>query len=309
MVYGIPASSSTISRVGAMIVLGLLILGASRSQAQSMDDVRIQRVDLGSGLYMLIGRGGNIGVSTGPDGVFVIDDQYAPLTAKIKAAIAEVDTQPIRFVINTHWHGDHTGGNENLAGQGALILAHDNARRRLESGQLIEAIGRQVPPAPAAALPVVTFDSTVTLHLNGQTIHAFHVDPAHTDGDAIVRFEPANVIHTGDVYVAGMYPFIDISSGGDLNGIVAAADRVLALSNAETKIVPGHGPLSNRADLAAWREMLVDVRRRVRKAIAAGDSLDAIIAARPTRNWDARYGAGFMSPDRFVTLVHQSLAP
>ena len=293
--------------IGMLAAIGVAV--AAPALGQSMDDVEMKIVELGDGLAMLIGRGGNIGVSVGEDGVFLVDDQFAPLTPKIRAAVAELDPGPIRFVLNTHWHADHTGGNERLAGAGALIVAHDNVRRRLAAGQLIEAIGRDVPPAPEAALPVITFDQSVTLHLNGEAIHAFHVDPAHTDGDTIVHFQPANVIHTGDTYFSGLYPFIDKSSGGSLDGMIASADRVLAIADEETKIIPGHGPLSNRAELAAWRGMLVDVRQRIGEALAAGKTLEEVQAMKPTARWDARYGKGFLGPDDFVAIAYSTLAP
>lgn len=295
----------SVARTLALVLA--LGLASSAADAQSRDEVTIRRVEIGSGVAMLVGRGGNIGVSTGSDGVFLIDDQYAPLTPKILAAVEDLDPRPVRFVLNTHWHGDHTGGNENLAEAGALIFAHDNVRERMQSDQFIAALGRSVPASPPAALPVVTFDRELTLHLNGQAVRATHVDPAHTDGDALVHLSPANVIHTGDLYFAGMYPFFDLSSGGRFDGLIAAADRVLAIADAETKIIPGHGPLSNANELEAWRAMLVDVRRRVQAAIDDGVTLDEIVASGPTRVWDAQYGGGFVKPDSFVRMVHASL--
>jgi glyoxylase-like metal-dependent hydrolase (beta-lactamase superfamily II) len=257
---------------------------------------------------MLTGAGGNMGLSIGSDGAFLIDDQLAPLTQKIQAKVAALGAPGVRFVINTHWHGDHTGGNENLGTAGSLIFAHENVRARMSSEQFMAALDRRVPASPPAALPVVTFETSVTLHLNGDEIHVFHLDPAHTDGDSVVHFREANVVHSGDAYVAGMYPFIDISSGGRLDGIVAATDRILAIADAKTRIIPGHGPLSNREELEAWRAMLVDIRQRVRVAIAAGSPKDEVIASRPSADFDARYGGGFMQPDVFVGLVYESLS-
>jgi glyoxylase-like metal-dependent hydrolase (beta-lactamase superfamily II) len=257
---------------------------------------------------MMIGRGGNLAVSAGEDGVFLIDDQYAPLTPKIRAAIAAVSDAPIGFVLNTHWHGDHTGGNENLGRAGALIFAHDNVRKRMSVEQFMEALNRRVPASPAAALPVVTFTDAVTFYLNGDALHVFHVAPAHTDGDAVVHFRGANVIHMGDVYFSNGFPFVDLSSGGSVEGVIAAVDLVLAMADAKTRIIPGHGPLSTRAELAAYRSMLVAIRDRVRDGLARGHSLDELLAARPTREFDELWGKGFVDPHSFVRSVYRSLA-
>jgi glyoxylase-like metal-dependent hydrolase (beta-lactamase superfamily II) len=256
---------------------------------------------------MLTGQGGNVGVSIGADATFVVDDQYAPMVPKLIAAIGALTSRPVRFVFNTHYHGDHTGGNEELGRAGALLVAHANTRQRMSSEQLVEFFNAQVPPSPAGALPVVTFSDTVTFHINGDDVIAFHVDPAHTDGDAIVVWRNANVVHMGDVYIAAGYPFTDFGSGGNINGVVAAADRVLAIANADTRIIPGHGQLSNTAELRAWRDMIVTVRERVRALQAAGRTLEEVIAARPSAEFDGTYGGGFIKPDDFVGFVYRSL--
>ena len=205
--------------------------------AQNYDTVQVRASPLARGVYMLTGSGGNIGLAVGDEAVFVVDDQFAPLTPKILAAIAAVTAKPVRFVLNTHWHFDHTGGNENMGKAGALIVAHENVRRRMSVGQLIEAVNRQEPPAAPGALPVVTFTDGVTFHLNGDSIVVTHVPPAHTDGDAIVYFAKANVIHMGDLFMSAGLPFVDLSSGGSLHGIIGAAERTLAVANAQTKII------------------------------------------------------------------------
>lgn len=279
--------------------------------AQDIDfeRVEIETVPVAEGIYMLVGEGGNIGVSAGEDGVFLIDDQYAPLTEKIQAAIAAISNQPIRFVLNTHWHFDHTGGNENLGKAGVLIVAHDKVREYMSVDQFIEAFDMKLPASPPEALPVVTFNDTVTFHLNDSTIKAFHVEPAHTDGDLVVYFTEADVIHTGDVYFNGMYPFIDVAHGGSIEGTILAADRILAMAGENTKIIPGHGTLSNRAELEAYRDMLITVRDRVKAAIAKGMTVEEFIATDPTADLDAKWGEGFLKPEQFQQIVYSDLKP
>jgi len=291
----------------AMTAVAFIVSPITAAAQQDFSKVEIKTTDLGSGLAMLQGAGGNIGVSTGADGVFLIDDQYAPLTEKIRAAIGALSKEPIRFVLNTHWHGDHTGGNENLGDGGALILAHHHVRERLSTEQFQAIRNRTIPASPRSAWPVVTFEDGLTLHLNGQTIEVTHVDPAHTDGDSIVYFREADLLHMGDTYFSGMYPYIDTSSGGDVDGMIAAADRGLAIAGAKTRIIPGHGPLSSREDLVGTREMLVSVRDLVRKLIAEGLDRDQVIARKPSKDSDGEYGGGFMKPDVFVGIVFDSL--
>ncbi|MEM7585178.1 MAG: MBL fold metallo-hydrolase [Acidobacteriota bacterium] len=290
--------------VGALAVI---LLSSPVAAQRDFSQVEITTVDVAPGVYMLQGAGGNIGVSVGEDGVVLIDDQFAPLTDKIRAAVAELSDQPIRFLINTHWHGDHTGGNENFGKAGTLLVAHDNVRVRLEAGGVVDFFGSNNPPAPKAALPVVTFDQAVTFHLNGGTVHAFHVPPAHTDGDSVVHFEAANAVHMGDLYFNGMYPFIDYSSGGSIDGVIAAADRVLAMIDDDTRIIPGHGALSNRAELAAYADMLRGVRAAVAPLVEAGHSLEEVIAAKPTAAFDDTWGKGFIQADGFTKIVYNLL--
>ena len=288
-------------------LLALCALFPSAVAAQNFDTVTIRSVQLRGGVYALFGSGGNMGLSVGDDATFLVDDQFAPLTPKIVAAIGAITPKPVKFVINTHWHFDHTGGNENMGKAGVLIVAHDNVRKRMSTDQFIEFFKRAEPAAPRSALPVITFDDSITFHLNGDDVVAFHVPPAHTDGDVIVHFTNANVIHMGDTFITGRYPFVDLSSGGNVNGFVTAADRALTICNSETKIIPGHGALSDCEGLRGWRDMIATVRERVRVAMRDGKSLDAIKAAKLTADFDGTHKGGSVSADQFVEFIYRSL--
>jgi glyoxylase-like metal-dependent hydrolase (beta-lactamase superfamily II) len=274
---------------------------------QDFSKVEVTATKLAEGVHVLFGEGGNIGVSSGKDGVLLIDDQYAPLTPKIRAAVSSISDQPIRFVLNTHWHGDHSGGNENLGGAGALIVAHENVRRRMSVEQFLEAFGQKVPPAKAAALPVVTYTESVSFHINGDDLECVHVPPAHTDGDSVVRFRKANVLHMGDLFFNGLYPFIDASTGGSLEGMIRAADRILGEVDDSTQIIPGHGPMAKKADLKAFRDMLAGVRDKMKPLIAAGKTLAEVQAAKPTQAFDPIWGKGFLTPEQFVAVAYASM--
>jgi glyoxylase-like metal-dependent hydrolase (beta-lactamase superfamily II) len=283
-----------------------IILAAPAAAQQDMSKVQIKVEKIAPGVAVLFGAGGNIGLSYGEDGNIIVDDQFAPLSGKIAAAIAAIDPDPVRFVVNTHWHFDHTGGNENFGKRGAAIVAHDNVRVRMSADQVIAALDAKVPASPKAALPVVTFADGVTLHLNGDTLHVIHVANAHTDGDSLVHWQKANVLHMGDTFFhKDSFPFIDLSSGGSIDGVIAAAAKGLGLANAQTRIIPGHGPVASRAELAAYHAMLVDIRARVAAGIKAKRTLAQIQATRPA----ARYGmpGGFIKPDQFVGFVYESL--
>ena len=229
------------------------------------------------------------------------------MTEKISAAIAKITAKPVRFVLNTHWHGDHTGGNENFGKRGSLIVAHENVRKRMSVEQFIEAFNMRSPASPPAALPVVTFAQSVTLHLNGDEIRAIHMPNAHTDGDAVVHFLRNDVIHMGDIYFNGMYPFIDDATGGSVEGVIAACDKVDAIAGDKTRVIPGHGPLSNKAELKAYRDMLATVAERVGKLVAAGKTVEDVAAAKPTADLDEKWGKGFIKPDQFAQMVAHNI--
>ena len=294
-------------RWGPALLLLTAALAALPAVGQQPErEFEIETTELGDGLALLIGKGGNILVSTGPDGAILIDDQFADMTEKIERAVEALGAGPVRFVINTHWHGDHVGGNENLARSGALIVAQRNVRKRMSSEQFMAAFDRSIPPSPQIALPVVTFAREVTLYRNGQEFHARHVANAHTDGDAIIHIRDVNVIHTGDAFFNGFYPFVDVDSGGSIRGMIAAADFVLSLCDDETRIIPGHGPLAKRADLIAYRDVLRHVMARVAALMQKGQGLEEIQAARPTSEFDEAWG-GRMRPEDFVRVVVRSL--
>ncbi len=298
------------------VVVGAALAAAPvRAQFGDPAKVTLKTTPVASGVSMIEGEngfaGGNVGVSVGDDGVFVIDDEIAPMTPKLKTALAALSKKPVRFLVNTHWHFDHTGGNPGLAASGAVIVAHDNVRKRLSVDSFMDFLGQKMttPASPPASLPVVTFAEDVTLHLNGDEIHVFHVPPAHTDGDAIVHFKKANVIHMGDTFVTISYPFIDTVNGGQFFGIITAADKVLPLCDDNTKIIPGHGPLATKADLKAWRDMLSTVGERITKLAAAKKSLDEIKAAKPTAEFDAKWGQIMVKGDQLVEMVYKTLPP
>ena len=289
-----------------MGVAALLVMPAATAQ-QDMSKVVVESQQLAEGLYMLTGAGGNIGASIGEDGIVIIDDQFQELTPRIQEALAKLSPKPVRFVINTHWHFDHVGGNENFAKAGAVILAHGNVRRRMSTTQFIKMFNREMQPSPSAALPVVTFDQDVTLHLNGEELYVFHVDNAHTDGDSLILFRKANVLHTGDTLFNGFYPFIDSDSGGSIDGMIASADKVLGIVNEQTKIIPGHGPLAAPKDLKAFRDMLASLRDQVAALIREGKTLEQAVAANPTKDLDPVWGKGFLKPEQVVQMVYTDL--
>src|SRR6266581_5842969 len=290
-----------------LAICAAALFAAAASAQQDFSKVEIQTEKLADTVYMMTGSGGNLGLSVGEDAVFLIDDQFAPLTPKILAAIAKLSSKPVRFVLNTHWHFDHVGGNENLGKSGALIIAHENVKKRMSVESFIEFFGMKTKPEPKVALPAVTFTRDVSFHLNGDELVVTHAPRAHTDGDSIVEFRKSNVVHMGDTFFNKLYPFIDTSSGGSVAGVLAAADRVLKMAGDNTKIIPGHGPLGSKADLKAYRDMLSAVSANIRGQIKAGKTLEQVIASKPTAKYDEIWGKGFLAPEKFVEMLYKNL--
>ena len=282
--------------------LMVLAFAVPTQAQQDLSKVEIKPEQLAPGVAVLFGPGGNIGVSHGADGTILIDDQFAPLTAKIQAAVAALGATPVKFLVNTHWHGDHSGGNENLGNAGALIMAHHNVRVRMANDQTT--VFGKVKASPKAALPVVTYAEGLKLHLNGEEVRVIHMPAAHTDGDSIIHWTSSNVIHMGDLFFFQVtFPFVDGGSGGNVRGIVAAADKALTIANDQTKIIPGHGPVATKADLQKYRDMVAGIIAKVEAGIADGKTVDQIKAMRPADGYGVK-ADGFITADRFVETVY-----
>jgi cyclase len=283
-----------------------LLAAATAVSAQERDfsKVEIKTVKVAGSVTMLQGAGGNIAISTGDDGVAMIDDEFAPLSPKIHAAIAAISPKPVHFLINTHWHGDHTGGNAQFADT-ATILANVNIRKRLMSGGT--ALGNKIPPAAAAALPVVTFEQGISLWWNGEEIQAIHLPPGHTDGDTIIWFKKSNVVHMGDDFVTYGFPFIDLNSGGSVTGLVAALDLALGQIPADAKIIPGHGDLSTVADVRKFRSTLDEIIGTVKKGLVAGKSVEQLQKDKVLAAWEPAMGKGFVKADLFIATIADDL--
>jgi glyoxylase-like metal-dependent hydrolase (beta-lactamase superfamily II) len=271
------------------------------------ENVTINTTKLTDSIYMLEGSGGNIALSVGQDGTFIVDDQFAPLTEKIKEAISKITDKPIKFIINTHWHSDHTGGNENLGEIGAIIVSHDNVRKRLSTDQVIEFFNMTIPALSEKGLPIVTFSDNMTIYQNGEEIKIIHVDNGHTDGDSIVFFTKNNVI--GDDFSDKSYPVIYITSGGSIDGLITSLGTISSTINNETRVISGHTGISNKTKVNDFTNMLKDVRDQVNQMKSEGKSLEEIIASKPTSKHDEiYYDYTFIKPEDFVTFVYESLA-
>ena len=294
-------------RFPGVLALVITVLFATTSTPAQERKIEYIPTKLSDSLTMLKGQGGNIVISAGEDGVYVIDDQLKPLTDQFLVAVREISSQPIRFVINTHFHPDHVGGNEAIGKGGAVIIAHDNIRKRMSTEQVNLFFPRTTPAWPKDALPLVTFNDQVTLHFNGETAEVHHVPHGHTDGDSIVHFPASDVIHMGDLYFNGLYPYIDLDAGGNIEGMIAGVQLGVSIAGEDTQIIPGHGPLSNKANLAEYLDFLVTARNNVQKLIDQGKSLEETVAARPTAQWDATLGAVWITPEQLVIFIYNSL--
>ena len=284
--------------------LAIILLASTASAQRDFSQVEVKATQVSGAIYMLTGAGGNIGVSVGEDGVVIVDDQYAPLAPKIAEALKTITDKPVRFVINTHYHGDHTGGNEALGRNGSTIIAHDNVRKYLAEGTMH--FGEAIAPSPKAALPVVTFDRTLTLHVNGEEVKVVHFPHGHTDGDSIIYFSKSNVIHMGDDFFNGMFPYVDIDHGGRVSGILANVDKVLATLPDDAKIIPGHGPLGDKAALRKFATMLRETREIVRAGRKAGKSVEQLKKAKVLKKWDS-WATSFITADRWIETIARDL--
>ena len=276
------------------------------AQGNNMDTVKIRPVKITDNIYMLKGSGGNIGVLTGKDGTLMIDDQFAPLSNKINGAIKTLDPGEIKFLINTHVHGDHSGGNENFSKMGVTVVAHDRVRERMMN-PYVDRDNKTTPPRDSKAWPVLTFMDKIGLHLNDEDIDVVYLDKGHTDGDVVIHFKKANIFHTGDAFVRYGYPFVDLSRGGSFNGFVSALDKMLLLMDDNSKVIPGHGELATKADVKIFRDKLTDIRDQVAAALKKGKKIEDIAALGITDKYDADWGKGFVKGKDFVLMVAENL--
>ena len=284
-------------------VIVLLFLVAFNAQCQKKE-IKIEATKLTDQIYKLKGRGGNIGLFIGDDGVFMIDDQFAPLTQKILEAIQKITNKPLKYLINTHWHGDHTGGNENIAKEGAIIVAHKNVRKRMSVDQFVR--GKVKKASPKSALPVITFTEDIMMHFNNDAVLITHIHDAHTDGDAIIYFTKNNVIHMGDTYFQGKFPYIDIDSGGSINGYIAGIEKAIFLSDDDTQIIPGHGNVATKADLKPYLIMLKTLKKRFQKEITKGRSLEEVVDNKKITEDYVSFN-GWINEKKIKTAIYKSL--
>ena len=288
-----------------LLLIVSLLFAATASAQTDFTKVQMKATKVAGNVWMLEGAGGNIGVSVGDDGLLIVDDQFAPLADKIRAALKGIADKKLHFILNTHWHGDHTGGNV-VFGPEATIIAHDNVRKRLATEQKSTVFNTTTPPSPKEALPVITFDQTLTVHFNGEDIRAIHYPKGHTDGDSVIFFSASNVVHLGDDFFAGRFPFVDLESGGSVEGLVKNIGELITKIPADAKLIPGHGPISTLDDLKSYHRMLQQTTEIVRGKISAGKTLDQIKSEGLPAEW-APWGTGFIKTDRSVETIYKSL--
>lgn len=292
-----------------LLPFALLMIGLSsmpKAQAQDFSKVEIKATKVAGNVHMLQGSGGNIGVSVGPDGILIVDDQYAPLADKIKAALKTLGEGKLKLVLNTHWHPDHTGGNV-VFSPDAPIIAHDNVRKRLATEQKSEVFKRTTPASPKEALPVITFDQSLSVHFNGEEIRVIHFPQGHTDGDSVIFFTGSNVVHLGDDFFAARFPFVDLDSGGTVQGLIKNIGEIIPKLPAGVKLIPGHGPISSVDDLKLYHGMLQATTDVVSKKMAAGKTLAEIKAEGLPEEWKS-WGTGFIKTDMWIETIHRSLS-
>jgi glyoxylase-like metal-dependent hydrolase (beta-lactamase superfamily II) len=290
------------------LLIGMLALISTAAIAQQgLDTVQIKAQKITESIYMLKGSGGNIGILVGKDGILMIDDQFAPLSNKINGAIKTIDPGTIRFLVNTHVHGDHSGGNENFKKMGTTIVAHDLVRERMMKEQVNKVFNRTTPPRDAGAWPAITFADKLNFHLNDEDVQLIHTDNGHTDGDVIIHFKKANVFHTGDTFVRYGYPFVDAASGGTFVGFLSTLDKLLVLADDNSKIIPGHGELATKVDVKALRDQLYDIRDQTVAAFKKGKKLEDIASLGITDKYDAELGKGFLKGKDFLMMVAEEL--
>lgn len=293
-----------------LVAAAVAFAGGARAQQQDFSKVQITTSDLGNHAYELAGQGGNMTLVVGGDGLILVDTEFAPLHDKIRAAIAAISPLPVKYIVNTHYHPDHTGGDAAFIKEGVTVLAQENVKKRLLAGTNNGPNGAKIAPVGADAVPTKTYRSgTVTLSVKGVTATVGHITNAHTDGDSYVWFPDANVLATGDIVALGRYPSIDTGNGGNIKGMIAGVAHYLKMVNGKTRVVPGHGPLTDKAGLVAYRQFLVEARDRVAKLIKAGKSQQEIIAAHVFADWDAKYNANDQQSANFTRVVYESLKP
>jgi len=317
-----PMASKHISLFRTIAIFcGLLAAGNASAPAQTAavkpriadgfstdwQNLKIDVRQLAPRVYLLHGSGGNTLASIGPDGTLLVDSEFAQVAPKLKDALAKLHAGQVKYVISSHYHGDHTGANAAFHDDGAIIVGQENCRQRMTESRYSGMTGKTTPPAPLASLPTLTYDRRLTLYINGEEVEATYLQPAHTDGDSIVYFRHANVVHMGDVFVNNLYPYIDLGANGTIDGYFPVIDRVLARIDDKTQVVPGHGPLASRKDLKAYRDMLQTVRDRVAAQVSAGKTLEEILASHPTQEFDSQYATDRVDGNKFVVMVYQSL--